>query len=116
MMDRVQETRSGLSLSLPCTYTFLHQLVNNLPRLCELSLCYYKIDGLELDVETASRLASCLHDHWTSSAKFKLKVFGLSPRVENAIQEALRREGVSVKVSEEYPRVFSVRRGYFLRS
>lgn len=115
-MDRVIEERSGLAISLPCTYTFLHQLVNNLPRLCELSLCYYKIDGLELDVEAASRLASCLHDHWTSSARFKLKVFGLSARVEAAIQEALGREGVTVKVSEEYPRVFSVRRGYFLLS
>ncbi|XP_045592953.2 uncharacterized protein [Procambarus clarkii] len=116
MLDKVCEVRSGLSHLPPCRTTFLHQLVSNLPRLAELSLCYYRVDNEELDRDTATRLGACFHDHWASGSKFKLKFFGLSAGVETALHEALKKEGVSVVVSQGYPLVFTVKRGYFLRT
>ncbi|KAK8730935.1 hypothetical protein OTU49_007709, partial [Cherax quadricarinatus] len=116
MLDKVCEVRCGLSHLPPCSATFLHQLVSSLPRLAELSLCYYRIDHQELDRDTAKSLGACFHDHWSSGAKFKLKFFGLPSGVETALHEELKKEGVSVVVSQGYPLVFTVKRGYFMRT
>lgn len=115
-LDKVKEVRSGLNLLIPCRTTFLHQLVSNLPRLRELSLCLYRIDNAELDPESATRLATCFHDHWSSVPRFKLKFFGLPPAVEAALHDELKKDNVDVDVTQGYPLIFTVNRGFFLRT
>ncbi|XP_071522750.1 uncharacterized protein [Panulirus ornatus] len=115
-LDKVREVRLKLSRPLPCRITFLHQLVSNLPRLSELSLCYYRINNAELDHDTATHVGTCFHNHWSSVTKFKVKFFGLSSDVEVALYEALKKENVAVVVSQDYPLIFTVKRGYFLRT
>ncbi|XP_068234832.1 uncharacterized protein [Palaemon carinicauda] len=103
VLDKVSEVRSGLSVRTQCRATLLHQLINNLPRLSELSLCFYRIDDFELDKRSSAQLGACFHDHWNSTNKFKLKFFGLSPAAETALHDALMRDNFSVVISQGYP-------------
>lgn len=111
-LDKVREMRSGLNLLIPCRTTFLHQLVNNLPKLNELSLGFYRIDNDELDCETATRLAACFRDHW--APVFKLKFYGLSQGVETALYDELKRDNnINVDVTPGFLQIFTVNKGYF---
>ncbi|XP_066972145.1 uncharacterized protein [Macrobrachium rosenbergii] len=111
VLDKVSEVRSGLSVRTQCRATLLHQLVNNLPRLSQLSLCFYRIDDFELDKRSAAQLGACFHDHWNSTNKFKLKFFGLSPAAETALHEALVKD-FTVIISQGYPLEITVRKRY----
>lgn len=114
VLDKVSEIRSGLSIRIPCRTTFLHHLVNNLPRLSELSLCWYRIDNFELDKEAAAHLGACFHDHWNSTNKFKLKFFGLPSIVETALHDSLKKDNFSVFIGQGHPVEITVKKPFFL--
>ncbi|CAL4067065.1 unnamed protein product, partial [Meganyctiphanes norvegica] len=106
----VNEVRPDNS-NLSCVNTLLHHLVNNLKRLEELDLCYYRINGNKnMNDVAARRLGKCFHDHWGSPKQFTLLFYGLTDDAKKALCEELRRPPYRVIALAGHPIRITVQR------
>ena len=63
-LHNVDEQRPRNDALASCSTSLLHIFVTSLSRLQSLSVCFYRINGRNMDEEMATWLTNCLNQHW----------------------------------------------------